>query len=121
MADDYGDFEEVVDENISKISEEPLPEGMVRARMPKGKELIGVIVQRYGGNRMDVKASDGKSRNCRVPGRFKRSLWLRPKDIVLIVPWIDDNDKGDVVYKYNPGGVSQLRRKGMLNNLKVEF
>ena len=121
MPEEYGDFEEVVDENTSKISEESLPEGMVRARLPRGKELIGVIVQRYGGNRMDVKASDGKNRNCRVPGRFKRKLWLRPKDIVIIVPWEDDNDKGDVIYKYNGSQMNQLRKKGLLKGLDNEF
>lgn len=122
MADKYGEFEEV-NEEVAKASnlENPNTEEGGRVRLPRNKELLGVIVQRLGGNRMDVLSSDGKTRNCRVPGRFKRILWLRPKDIVLVQPWPDDDSKGDVIFKYNSSGINQLRKRGLLNNLKVEF
>lgn len=116
---DYGDFEEVV------YGQQPTaPAGgevVARTRMPGKGEFIGVIVQRLGGNRMKVHTTDGKMRNCRVPGRFKRTLWLRPRDIVLITPWPDDDSKGDVIFKYHSSAINQLRKKGMLNNLKSEF
>jgi len=121
MADDYGEFEEVKESQPGAVQGNGEPEFQSRVRMPRKGELIGVIVQRYGGNRMDVKAQDGKSRNCRVPGRYKRQLWLRPKDVVLIMPWADDDDKGDIIFKYNPGAVSQLRKKGILKDLQSEF
>lgn len=115
---DYGDFEEVVvgDQPVSQEGEAP-----ARVRAPGKGEFIGVIVQRLGGNRMEVHTTDGKKRNCRVPGRFKRTLWLRPRDVVLITPWPDDDSKGDVIFKYNPSAVNQLRRKGILNNLSSDF
>ncbi|MBM3230353.1 translation initiation factor IF-1A [Candidatus Pacearchaeota archaeon] len=120
MADDaYGDFEEVKEE-----SEEPVVEGgevVVRARLPKKDELIGVIVQRYGGNRMEVKSTDGKSRNCRVPGRYRRGLWLRPGDYVLIAVWPDDPEKGDLIFKYQGSMLTQLRKKGLLAGLDTGF
>ena len=117
----YGEFEEVVDETkptTSVVDPEAAP---TRVRMPRNGEVIGVIVQRYGGNRMEVLGTDGKSRNCRVPGRFERDLWLRPKDIVLILPWVDDDLKGDVIFKYHGFAVMQLRKKGLLNSLKQDF
>ena len=117
-AGEFGDFEEVVEEGQVQQQGE---EGPVRVRIPRGKELIGMIVQRLGGNRMEVRSTDGKVRNCRVPGRYKRSLWLRPNDVVLIVPWVDDDKKGDVIYKYNPSGVNQLRKKGVLDSIKNDF
>lgn len=124
---DYGDFKE--EENAgnanspSSSGEQASQEGQgfVRVRMPRGKEMIGVIVQRLGGNKMEVNCSDGKTRNCRVPGRFKRDLWLRPKDIVLVVPWEFDNEKADVIFKYNGGAINQLRRKGLLGFMKEGF
>jgi len=117
---DFGEFEEVIEQEQQNgvIGEQNIP---VRVRMPRKGEFIGVIVQRYGGNRMEIHSTDGKKRNCRVPGRFKRSLWLRPKDIVLIVPWPDDDSKGDIIFKYNGLAVSQLRKKGILNLLKDDF
>jgi translation initiation factor 1A len=120
----YGDFEEVKEEEKKKEKAGAVAEGEegpVRVRMPRDRELIGVILRRLGGNRMEVKATDGKIRNCRVPGRYKRRLWLRPKDIVLIVPWEDDDNKGDVIYKYRGSSLNQLRKKGILDKLKEEF
>lgn len=117
--EDYGDFEELTEGGVGSAS--VAGEGFVRVRMPRGRELIGIIVQRFGGNRMEVLASDGKKRNCRVPGRFKRSMWLRPNDIVLIQPWQDDDEKGDIIFHYHSSAVNQLRKKGLLNSLKVDF
>lgn len=115
----FGDFQEIRED--SEKEQEQEEQVVVRVRMPRGKELIGKIVQRLGGNRMDVLATDGKTRNCRVPGRYKRRLWLRPGDIVIIVPWDDDDSKGDVIFKYHKGQENQLKKKGILDNLKEEF
>src|SRR4030042_3493481 len=91
------------------------PEEVVtRARLPRGKEVMGIIEQRLGGNKMLVSCLDGKTRNCRVPGRLKRALWLRPGDVVIIEPWELDSEKGDVIFKYRLNQVAWLRREGYL-------
>ena len=90
-------------------------------RLPRGEELIGVIEQRLGGNKMMVNCSDGKLRNCRVPGRLRRKLWLHPDDVVIIQPWELDKNKGDVIFKYRPNQVAWLRKKGYLKQEKNEF
>lgn len=118
---DFGDFEEVKEENPQGLEQNPEFQGFTRVRMPRGKELIGIIVQRLGGNRMEVKTTDGKTRNCRVPGRYQRKLWLRPKDVVMIIPWDFDDAKGDVIYKYSSSEINQLNKKGIMNSLKSEF
>jgi translation initiation factor 1A len=121
---DFGDFEEVVSDSEvenKENSENNQEEGFVRARFPKKGEFIGKIMQRYGGNRMEVITTDGKTRNCRVPGKYKRQLWLRPKDIILIKIWEFDTEKGDIIYKYRPNEVTQLKKKGILENLDTEF
>lgn len=119
--EDYGEFEEVKEEGKHKAGQNVEPEVFGRARLPGRGEFIGVILQRLGGSRMEIKASDGKIRNCRVPGRYKRKLWLRPRDIVLIMPWSDNDNKGDVIFKYHGSAINHLRKKGLLDNLKQEF
>ena len=120
MDDKFGDFVEVVEEGT--VVSEPGMDQPVRVRLPRQGEFLGLIVQRLGGNRMDVKCTDGKNRNCRVPGRFKRSMWLRVNDIVLVQPWPDDNNKADVIFHYkSQGALNQLRKRGLLDNLKGEF
>jgi len=95
--------------------------GPIRVRLPRGKEVLGIIDQRVGASRMLVRCLDGKSRNCRVPGRLRRKLWLREGDIVIVEPWEFDNEKGDVIFKYNPSAIEWLRRKDFLKNIENEF
>lgn len=104
--------------NKPKTQEEPK---VVRARLPKGEEVIGIIERRLGGNKMMVSCLDGKDRNCRVPGRLKRKLWLRPGDVVIIQPWELDKDKGDVIFKYRSNQIAWLRANGYLDKEKSEF
>ena len=94
---------------------------VMRARLPRGEEFLGIIEQRLGGNKMLVNCTDGKTRNCRVPGRLKRDLWLRPGDVVIVEPWELDKEKGDVIYKYGLSQVEWLKRNGYLKNEKSEF
>jgi len=104
-----------------KKSKDEEPQVVTRAPLPKGKEFIGTIEQRLGGNKMLVNCSDGKTRNCRVPGRLKRKLWLRPEDVVIVEPWELDNEKGDVILKYKPNQVAWLKKEGYLKTEKSEF
>src|SRR3989344_8418432 len=119
----YGDFEEIEDENKKPSQETNQQEQYVpsRVRMPREGQFIGIVLERLGGKRMSIKTTDNKVRNCRVPGRFSRKFWLRPGNIVMIEPWPDDDEKGDVVYQYRPNEISQLKRRGLLNNLENEF
>lgn len=95
--------------------------GYVRVRLPKGKEIIGIISQRLGGSRMYVSCMDGKTRNCRVPGGKRRGLWLREGDVILIKPWDFDDEKGDVEYKYKPSESEKLKKMGLLQTSSEEF
>jgi len=96
-------------------------EKFTRVKLPRGTELIGIIEQRLGGNKMSVNCLDGKTRNCRVPGRLRRKLWLRPEDVVIIEPWELDNNKGDVIFKYRPNQIAWLKRNGHLKTKATEF
>lgn len=114
------DFE---DKSISenKDSKEDEQKTSSRAKLPRGREVIGIIEQRLGGNKMMVNCVDGKSRNCRVPGRLRRKLWLRPEDVVIVEPWELDNTKADVLFKYSKGQVQWLKKNGYLETEVTEF
>lgn len=96
-------------------------EGPVRVKLPQGREVIGIISQRVGGSRMLVSCMDGKTRNCRVPGRKRRGLWLREGDVIIVEPWEFDDDKGDVLFKYTPAAVDRLKKMGKLTTEVDEF
>lgn len=113
------EFEEESENNQDENSEEEVK--IARAKIPRGEEVIGVIEERLGGNKMKVKCLDGKTRNSRVPGRLKRKLWLRPGDIVLVEPWELDKSKGDVIFKYPSNQIEWLKRNGYLKIEEKEF
>ena len=94
---------------------------VTRVPLPRREEMIGIIEQRLGGNKMMVNCLDGKTRNCRVPGRLKRKLWLRPGDVVIVEPWELDKNKGDVIFKYKPNQIEWLKNKGYLKKDTLEF
>jgi translation initiation factor 1A len=95
-----------------------------RIKMPYGKEVFGVVEQRLGGSRMRVRCLDGKSRICRIPGRMKRTLWVRENNIVIVEPWeLGGDAKGDIVFKYTNAQIQYLKNRNLLGQLedKDEF
>lgn len=101
-----------------KFDPAPAPE-ITRVRLPRAPETFGIIEQRLGGSRMKVRCLDGKNRVCRIPGRLKRSLWVREGDVAIIEPWeFGGEDKGDIIYKYSKSQVQFLNKKGHLSKMK---
>ncbi len=93
-------------------------EEIIRVRTPKNNEVLGLLEARLGGSRCKVRCFDGKTRNCRIPGRLKRKLWVREGDIVLVEPWeLGGDEKGDIIYKYRPNQVAWLKKNGFLTEL----
>lgn len=95
------------------------PPPVVRVRLPRDKEVLGILEQRLGGSRAMVRCLDGKNRNCRIPGRLKKKLWVRPGDVIIIEPWeFGGNEKGDIIFKYKPNQVEFLKKRGHLSKLE---
>src|SRR3990167_5542483 len=97
-----------------------VPQEELRVPTPRGIQVLGVVDQRVGGSRMIVRCLDGKQRNCRIPGRLKRKLWIRENDIVLVEPWEFDNEKGDIIFKYKPVHLPILKKKGLMKNVSTD-
>lgn len=107
------------DKKKKRRSGAPVPEVVIRVRLPRENQVIGICERRLGGSRMKVICLDGKTRVCRIPGRLKRLLWVREGDTLLIQPWeFSGDEKGDVVYKYRRLQVDWLKRNGHLKGLE---
>ena len=126
MAEDEFADNEFTEEGQVETAEvaQPGQPGMfpIRVRIPRGNEVLGKVESRVGANRMIITCFDGKQRNCRVPGRMKRKLWIRPGNIVLIQPWEYEGDKkGDIIFSYTPAQINVLEKKGFLRGMNDEF
>lgn len=91
---------------------------IARVRLPRGKQVIGILDQRLGASRTRVRCLDGKTRICRIPGALKRRLWVREGDVLLVEPWELDDEKGDIIFKYRPSQIDWLKKKGHLKTLE---
>jgi translation initiation factor 1A len=79
-------------------------------------EVYGVVVDMLGANRVSVRCFDGEERVCRIPGRMRKKVWIREDDIVIVEPWDWQDEKGDVVYRYEQKQVDILYDEGVLED-----
>jgi translation initiation factor 1A len=94
-----------------------MEEEIIRVRTPRGKEMLGTVVEMLGASRFRVDCSDGRERICRVPGKFKRRVWVRTGNIVLLKPWdVQGDERGDIIWRYTPSQANWLVRKGFLKH-----
>ena len=95
------------------------PDEPIRVRMPRHGEVLGVIEAMLGTNKLRVRCQDDKIRLCRIPGKLRKTVWMKEGDIVLVKPWdIKPDINGDILTRYTQTQVSVLRRKGLL---KIEY
>lgn len=87
----------------------------VRVKVPRGKEVLGIVEAMLGANKLRVRCQDGKMRIGRIPGRLRKRVWIKEGDAVLLEPWSIQGDvSGDIVWRYTQTEASALRRKGIL-------
>ena len=88
----------------------------IRIRMPdkKNNEMFALAESLLGGSRVKVICEDGRSRMARIPGSIKRKQRIRTGDLLIIKPWDVQNDKADIVYRYNKTRSIILSRKKLL-------
>jgi translation initiation factor 1A len=92
---------------------------VLRVRLPRGTEVLGIVERRLGAARMRVRCMDKKIRLCRIPGAQRRYLWVRESNIVLVKPWeLEGDEKGDVIFKYSRSHVDWLRMHNKLSALE---
>ena len=117
----FNKFKDKSKKNKKFTPGQPTYQGPIRVKLPRGREVIGIIAQRVGAGRMLISCMDGKTRNCKVPGRLRRSMWLREGDVVIVEPWEFDDEKGNVMYKYSKTAIEKLKRDGLLKTGESEF
>jgi len=100
--------------------QEPQEIDVSRIRKPnrEEEEMFAIVDMKVGGPHLKVICEDGKERLARIPGRFRRRMWIRVGDIIICKLWQYEKNKCDVVYKYTPVEVEKLREKGYLKALE---
>lgn len=85
-----------------------------RLRLPSEGEVLGLVDQMMGFDRLRVRCKDGHTRVCRIPGKIRKRLWIRENDVVIVRPWaVEGEEKGDIVYRYTHTQLEWLTKKGL--------
>lgn len=88
-----------------------------RIRVPRGKELLGIVESMMGGDKLKVRCTDGNTRLCRIPGKLRKRVWIRVNDVVMVEPWdAQSNERADVVFRYTPTQANWLRKRNFIKD-----
>jgi translation initiation factor 1A len=88
-------------------------------RLPEQGELFGRVLKMLGGENLIVKCSDGITRRGRIRGKFKRKIWIRDNDIVIIAPWdFKQAERGDILWRFTLPQADWLKQN---NHIPKDF
>ena len=88
----------------------------IRARLPEEGEVFGVVLQILGAGFLLVKCLDGYTRQVRIPGKYRKRLWCRVGDVVIIMPLygMKPEEKGELVHRFRKNEVRWLIDNGYI-------
>ncbi len=68
--------------------------------VPAEGQVVCVVTEIIGADWVKMLCADGVERMGRIPGKFRRKVWISPGDLVLAAPWDYQKSKADVLYRY---------------------
>jgi translation initiation factor 1A len=90
------------------------PDEIERLYVPKEGEILGVVEQMFGFDRVRVRCRDGYVRNGRIRGKLRKRMWIREGDVIVVRPWdVQTNERADVMFRYTRTQVEWLRKRGL--------
>ena len=75
-------------------------------------QTYGMVTKPLGDRRFLCTCADGKQRQCKIRGKFRGRLYVQVHDILLISLREDEDDKADIIQKYRPEEVAELKKLG---------
>ena len=85
----------------------------------EGQEYAQVL-RMLGNGRLEAFCFDGVKRLAHIRGKLQKKVWIAQGDIILISLRDYQDDKADVIYKYNNDEARNLKAQGELpDNIKI--
>lgn len=76
------------------------------------EQEYGQVQRILGDCRVQVVCFDGKERLAKIRGSFKKRVWIREGDVVLLGLRSFEDDKSDIIHRYHPDEVRKLKARG---------
>jgi len=88
--------------------------------LPSEGQVLCVVEEIIGADHVRVRCVDGVTRVCRIPGKFRRRVWMNEGDVVLVLPWDFQPNKGDIVHRYSRDEVRKLIQQELISQEFIE-
>ena len=75
----------------------------------EGQEYAQVL-KMLGNGRLEAYCFDGKKRQCHIRGKMRKKVWVNKGDIILLGLRDYQDNKADVIAKYKPDEIRELKR-----------
>lgn len=75
-------------------------------------QLYARVTKMLGNGRLLATCGDGAERMCKIRGSMRKREWVRVGDVVLVALREFQDEKADVVFKYQDAEVHRLRKLG---------
>lgn len=72
------------------------------------------VVKMLGNGRVEAQCFDGVKRLALIRGKLRKKVWINQGDIVLLSLREFQDEKADVIQRYNPDEARQLKAYGEL-------
>lgn len=72
------------------------------------------VLRMLGNGRVEAHCMDGKKRLGHIRGKMRKRVWVNTGDIVLVALRDFQDEKCDVIMKYNPDEARKLQRDGQI-------
>jgi len=98
-------------------------EGAKRELILKDEGQEYAQVQKMLGNgRLEAMCFDGTKRLCHIRGKLRKRQWINAQDIILVGLRDYQDQKADVIMKYNSDEARRLKNMGHLpDSVNIEF
>ncbi|PAA48581.1 hypothetical protein BOX15_Mlig033687g3 [Macrostomum lignano] len=81
----------------------------------------GKVEKMLGNGRLEAYCFDGVKRLCHIRGKLRKKVWINQGDIILVGLRDYQDTKADVIMKYNPDEVRNLKTYGEIpESVKIE-
>lgn len=95
-------------------------EGGMPLPSPEEGTVLCVVRRIVGAGFLEVFCTDDETYMARIPGKMRRKVWIKERDVVLFLPWGTRDKKGEVVYRYERDEVRRLIDMGLISEAMLE-
>jgi len=83
--------------------------------LPAEGQIVCVVTEIIGADWIKMICADGSEKMGRIPGKFRRKVWIAPGDLVLAAPWDYQKNKADVLYRYEKDEKKKIIEMGYIS------